>query len=97
MKRRSRLNKDPKSKILKILIGVLSCILIIGLIYAVFFDGIFSIKKVNISLNDVNCADETQIKQTTNLVGQTILLVNENIIVYLYRIGKDYQKVTQSS
>ena len=68
-KKESKLN-------LKKIIPLVILIPISGLIFA-FQSSLLLIKEVDIKLNGVNCISDSQINQQVNLIGENILLINQ--------------------
>lgn len=73
-----RFKKKKKIK-LKVKI-LLSIAVVIGLIYLFFYSGIFTIKSVDVSSQQITCVDSNQIKKASNILGQNFFFINQNLI-----------------
>lgn len=73
-----RFKKKRKAK-LKVKALLLAAV-ITGLLYLFFYSAIFTIKSVEVSLGQIDCADEEQIKKSSNIPGQNFFLLNRDVI-----------------
>lgn len=56
-------------------------LLIIPIVFAFFiYNSIFKVKSLNVQSEKIDCADDLQIKNSTNILGQNIFLINKNPI-----------------
>lgn len=71
--------EKKKTNLLKILVGI---VFIVALIFVFFLisPNIFSIKKINISLEKAGCVSENEIRKEVNLINKNILFFDRNLI-----------------
>src|SRR3989344_286259 len=72
--------RKKKIPLLKILIGVLLLFFAGAAIFVVYFSSFFKANMVWVKRDNIACADEEQLRQTSQILGQNILLINEDAV-----------------
>lgn len=77
---RRKFAKKKKIPLLKILIGALLLFLIGSTIFMLFFSSFFKVNMVEVKRDNIACANEENLKETSQILGQNILLINESAV-----------------
>ena len=71
-----KLVRKKKIPLLKILMGVLLLFFAGSTIFVIFFTNFFKVNTVLVKRDNIACADEEQLRQTSQILRQNILLIN---------------------
>ena len=73
--RRERNKKNLSGYLIRISLLIV-LILIVILVFVLSRSGLFTIKKIDLIAKDVPCVDENELKNSSDLLGQKLYLVN---------------------
>lgn len=73
--RRVRNKKSPSGYLIKISLFI-ACILIVTLVFVANRSDLFTLKKIDLTAEDIPCVDEGKLKNSSGLLGQKLYLTN---------------------